>query len=78
MVSEFYDKRKKVIIKGYEGVENFKALNSGAVITCNHLMHMTALQWSSSMTKHNNSQENCIVLSKKVITQVSRDFMDSL
>lgn len=29
-------REKKVIIKGYEGVENFKALNSGAVITCNH------------------------------------------
>ena len=27
---------KKLIIKGYDGIENFRALRSGAVITCNH------------------------------------------
>ncbi len=27
---------KKMIIKGFDGIENFRALRSGAVITCNH------------------------------------------
>lgn len=41
-------RRKQLIIKGYEGIENFQNLTSGAVITCNHFnafdsfaMHLT-------------------------------------
>ena len=71
-------REKKVIIKGYEGVENFKALNSGAVITCNHFNAYDSFAMELVYDKAHNSQENCIVLLKKVITQVFRDFMDSL
>lgn len=29
-------KKKKIIISGFEGIENVQSLNSGAIITCNH------------------------------------------